>query len=270
MRVSTIVSTYNRPRALDRVLHALAEQQSPPDEVLVADDGSTGETGALVAAWRRRFRVPLKHVWHPDEGFRLAEIRNRAAAQASGDWLQFIDGDCVPRPHFVARIRRFAEPGWVLAGDRILLSEALTRRIESEALAIHRWGAGRWFMKRIGGEVNRLLPLAFWPLKAGRSLRRQDWRHLRGANIGVAREDFERVNGFEQSFTGWGFEDSEFAVRLLNAGVEIRSGRLALGLLHLWHREQPRNRIDAQRALLEQTRASGRIRAEPGMSELVQ
>ncbi|MGD9945856.1 MAG: glycosyltransferase family 2 protein [Burkholderiaceae bacterium] len=267
MRVSVIVSTYNRPRALDRVLHGLAEQQQPPAEVLVADDGSTADTRALVAAWAARFPVPLRHVWHPDSGFRLAAIRNRAARHAQGDWLQFIDGDCVPRPNFVARLSRLAAPGWVLAGDRLLLSQALSETIERDALPVHRWGTARWLSERRGGGVNRLAPLLHWPLAAGRGLRRRDWRHLRGASIGIGRGDFDRVNGFEESFVGWGLEDSEFAIRLLNAGVGIRSGRLALALLHLWHAERPRDDVERNRRLLDEARAAGRTRAAQGLAE---
>ncbi|MBN9430026.1 MAG: glycosyltransferase family 2 protein [Burkholderiales bacterium] len=267
MRVSVIVSTYNRPRALDRVLHGLAEQRLPAAEVLVADDGSTDDTRTLVQGWAARFPLPLRHVWHPDTGFRLAAIRNRAAAVAHGDWLQFIDGDCVPRPSFVARVARLAAPGWALAGDRILLSQALTERIERDALPVHRWGGARWLRERVGGGINRLAPLLHWPFAAGRGARRDDWRHLRGASIGIARADFERVNGFEEAFVGWGLEDSEFAIRLLNAGVRIRSGRLALALLHLWHAERPRDEVERNRRLLEEARASGRVRAVSGLAQ---
>jgi glycosyltransferase involved in cell wall biosynthesis len=268
MRVSVIVSTYNRPLALDRVLQGLAEQHVPAAEVLVADDGSKAETRHLVESWKPAFPVPLLHVWHEDRGFRLAEIRNRAALAARGDWLQFIDGDCVPRPHFVQRIERLAARGWALAGDRILLSESLTRRVEAAALPIHRWGLAKWAIERARRGINRLAPLVYWPLRVGRGLGSGNWRRLRGANIGVAREDFEKVNGFEQAFTGWGLEDSEFAIRLLNSGVRIRNGRLAVGLLHLWHPEQARDRVPAHQDLLEQARISRRTRAGCGLTEL--
>jgi len=77
-RISVIVATYNRPDALDAVLRSLVRQNDADFEVLVADDGSTQPTKELIDAWQKRFNGRLRHVWHADDGFRLAEIRNRA------------------------------------------------------------------------------------------------------------------------------------------------------------------------------------------------
>lgn len=266
MKVSVVVSTYNRPAALERVLDGLAAQDPPPLEVIVADDGSGPPTAALLA--RRRDDFPVHHAWQPDDGFRLARARNLAALRSTGDWLQFLDGDCVPRPGFVARIFSLGGPGVALAGDRILVSRELTERIERERLPVHAWPFAAWLRERRRGGINRLLPLAHWPFVAGRGWRRHDWRLLRGANFGLARADLFAVNGFEESFSGWGLEDSEFAVRLINQGIALRSARLALGVLHLWHAEQPRGALERNRALLEAARADRRTRARRGLAEL--
>ena len=101
-RISVIVATYNRPDALDAVLRSLERQSDTDFEVLVADDGSTPPTKELIDAWQPRFNGRLHHVWHPDDGFRLAEIRNRAILVASGDYCIFLDGDCIARTDFVA------------------------------------------------------------------------------------------------------------------------------------------------------------------------
>ncbi|MGB2815739.1 MAG: glycosyltransferase, partial [Burkholderiaceae bacterium] len=100
MQVSVIVSTYNRPDALRAVLAGLAEQGDRGFEVLVADDGSGDETRATVAECAAVSAVPVRHIWHEDKGFRLSAIRNLAAAHAEGEYLVFIDGDCVPRLDF--------------------------------------------------------------------------------------------------------------------------------------------------------------------------
>ena len=266
MRVSVIVSTYNRPAALERVLDGLAAQAPPPLEVIVADDGSGPQTAGLVAG--RRDPFPVHHAWQPDDGFRLARARNLASLRSTGDWLHFLDGDCVPRAGFIARIQRLGAPGVALAGDRILLSRELTERIELERLPVHAWPLSRWLRERRRGGINRLLPLAYWPFDAGRGRRRRDWRLLCGANFGLARTDLFAVNGFEESFSGWGLEDSEFAVRLINRDIALRSARLALGVLHLWHPEQPRGALERNRGLLDAALADGRTRARRGLAEL--
>lgn len=267
MRVSVIVSTYNRPRALARVLTALSDQTCAAHEVIVADDGSRAETAELVAQYQTSFPVPLKHVWQADEGFRLSAVRNLAASKATGDWLHFLDGDCVPQTTLIERTTRLAEPGWMLAGDRVLVSQTLTEQIEHTGASIHRWSFMQWFAHRMGGRVNRLLPLAHWPGKAGRGYRQDDWRHFRTANVGLMRDAFMRVNGFEAAMEGWGLDDSEFAVRAINAGLKVRSARLALGVFHLWHREQSREDFGKNQLVLDESIRSGRTRAQRGVDE---
>src|ERR1017187_7910974 len=137
--ISVIVATYNREDALGAVLRSLSRQTDQRFEVVVADDGSCPATAAVVAAWTSRMPVPLKHVWHEDRGFRLAEIRNRAIRASAGAYCVFLDGDCIARPDFVASHRRLAEPGWFVTGNRILLSRELTERILVDGLEPEQW-----------------------------------------------------------------------------------------------------------------------------------
>jgi len=268
MRISVIVTTYNRPRALARVLHALQEQTLAPAEVVVADDGSGADTARLIAGLQQNYPVPLIHAWQADEGFRAGAVRNLAVSKSSGDWLHFLDGDCVPQVSFVERIARLAQERWMLAGDRIMLSESLTQAIEQEAEPVHRWSLEKWRQARSDGGVNRLLPLRHWPFRLGRGLQGRDWRTFRTANAGISRADFVTVNGFECDLQGWGFEDSEFAVRALKAGCQIRSARLALGVFHLWHRPESRDSVQQNQALLEKAIQSTEFRARHGLAEL--
>src|SRR5215212_3540345 len=106
--ISLIVSTYNRPDALGACLRSLSRQTDRNFEIAVADDGSGAETRDLVKSWTANSSVPLKHVWQEDRGFRLAEIRNRAIVASAGDYLVFLDGDCIARPDFIVAHRRLA------------------------------------------------------------------------------------------------------------------------------------------------------------------
>lgn len=263
--ISLIVSTYNRPDALAAVLDGLAAQSDMQFEVLVADDGSRPDTAALVTARRTSFPVALHHVWHADTGFRLAAIRNRAGLQARGEYLIFIDGDCVPRGDFVAQHRALARPGWVVAGNRVLLSEGFTQQVLTQRLPVHAWSLAQWRQARAQGWINRSLPLLRLPLGPLRRMRPRRWERLRGCNIGVWRADNQRVNGFDESFEGWGFEDSDYAVRLINAGVRIELGIFATGLLHLWHRETRKPRSGPNWDTVMRRLADGESRAEPGL-----
>jgi glycosyltransferase involved in cell wall biosynthesis len=240
MSISVVVTTYNRPDALRAVLAGLIGQADRDFEVLVADDGSRDDTRTLVEATARQAGLPVHHVWQEDRGFRAGAARNRATSAASGDYVIFLDGDCVPRPHFITRHRLLAEAGWMVAGNRILLSEGFTRSALAETLPLHRWTDAQWRQARRRGDINRTVPLLHLPLGPLRKLAAKRWQRVRTCNLGVWRRDLQRVNGFDESFEGWGYEDSDLAVRLINSGVSRKEGAYATGVLHLWHRENDR------------------------------
>jgi glycosyltransferase involved in cell wall biosynthesis len=136
-RIALIVTTYNRPDALVRVLAGCSAQTDRAFDVIVADDGSRDDTRFAIEAAAKTAPYPLRHVWHPDDGFRAGEIRNRGVLATDADYLVFLDGDCVPRPDFVARHRALAERGRLLSGSRILLNEAMTREVVAQQIDIH-------------------------------------------------------------------------------------------------------------------------------------
>jgi glycosyltransferase involved in cell wall biosynthesis len=265
--ISVIVATYNREDALDAVLRGLSRQTDRQFEVLVADDGSGPPTARVIAAWASH-GFPLAHVRHDDRGFRLAEIRNRAIAKSTGALCIFLDGDCIPRPDFVAAHRRLAEPGWFVAGNRILIGQALTARILGEHLEPELWGPGTWLAWRLRGEVNRLVPLASLPLGPLRRLGPTAWKNARGTNLAIRRDDLVRVDGFDATFNGWGREDSDIIIRLMRAGVRRKDGRFATGVLHLWHRQADRSRFAENERMLEEVIRGGRVRAVQGLSSI--
>ncbi len=138
--ISVIVTTYNREDALAAVLRSLADQTDRDFEVIVADDGSGPATAAMVEACKATIGHRVEHVWHEDRGFRAGEIRNRAILAARGDYVIFLDGDCIVRPDFVATHRKLAAVGKFVTGNRILLSRDLTVKVLADNLTPERWG----------------------------------------------------------------------------------------------------------------------------------
>ena len=265
---SVIVTTFNREDALDAVLAALARQSDRRFEVVIADDGSHPTTAAVVDRWRPRLGVPLSHVWQMNHGFRAAEIRNRAILACGGDYCIFLDGDCLPRPDFIATHRRLAERGWFVTGNRVLLSSELTAAVLRDGLQPQIWGPAEWLRQRRRGSVNRLAGVLRLPLGPLRKLEPGRWRGARSCNLAVWRDDLERVDGFDASFSGWGREDSDLLIRLLHAGVRRKDGRFATGVIHLWHPEADRGQLAANDARLYAVLRSDRVRAQSGLSAL--
>ena len=264
--ISLIVTTFDRPDALDVVLRSLSKQLDRDFEVVVADDGSGPDTAALLARWKPRLGAPLIHVRHEHQGFRAAEIRNRAIRASNGSYCVFLDGDCLVRPDFLTQHRRLAEHGWFVTGNRALLAPALTEEVLRKRVEPEHWGLAAWVGQRFGGGLNRLAPLLRLPLGPLRRLRPHAWEGARSCNLAVWRADLDRVDGFDSVFNGWGKEDSDLLVRLLRAGVRRKDGAYATGVLHLWHPPADRGKLADNEARLRRVIESGRVRAEQGLS----
>ncbi|SDD09998.1 glycosyltransferase family 2 protein [Paraburkholderia lycopersici] len=271
MLISVIVSTYNRPDALERVLSGCGAQSDTRYEIIVADDGSAKATRETVARCASSSAVRIEHVWHPDDGFRLAEIRNKGIAQARGDYLIFLDGDCVPQRDFVQRHRQLASERAIVTGSRILLDETLTKQVIDRRISLQDQGFGFWAKQRLAGHVNKIAPLFVkLPDRKWRDVEQFKWRGIKGCNMSAWRSDLERVNGFDTSFVGWGHEDADLVVRLANGGVHRKLGAYATEIFHLWHREQPRTQASPNQERVKARIGDGTVRAERGLAELAQ
>jgi glycosyltransferase involved in cell wall biosynthesis len=266
-RLSLIVTTYNRPDALGAVLRGLAAQSAQGFEVIVADDGSTGETAALIEKLAGRMNYPLRHAWQPDQGFRAAAARNRALAVAGRDYIVFLDGDCIPPRDFVRHHCRLAEAGWFVAGNRILCNPDFSKEILRRELPVENWPAWRWFPYYLRREINRLLPLLSLPGNAWRKRRAYAWEGAKTCNLAAWRADLVAVNGFDETYQGWGHEDADLAVRLIRQGILRKDGRFAATVFHLWHSEQDRGREADNQRRLQAVLAGDHIRARQGLEQ---
>lgn len=265
--ISVIVTTYNREDALAAVLRALARQTDAYFELIIADDGSRPATAELVKRLSSHFSR-LDHVWQEHRGFRAAEMRNRAILKSRGEVCIFLDGDCIPRPDFVAVHRRLAEPGWFVAGNRVLLARALTERILRDQLEPELWPLSQWLALRWRAEINRIQPLLSLRLDWLRRFHGLPWTSIRSANLAVRRSDLVQVDGFDAAFSGWGREDSDLVLRLMRSGVRRKDGRFGTAVLHLWHPENDRSRLPINDALLASATDSTRVTATIGLMAL--
>ncbi|MDP1536681.1 MAG: glycosyltransferase family 2 protein [Burkholderiales bacterium] len=267
MTTAVIVTTYNRPDALAAVLEGYLAQSGAAFELIVADDGSTDDTRTVVAEYAGRAPFPIRHVWQEDQGFRAAAVRNKALAATQADYVIFTDGDCIPPLDFVAQHRALATKGRFLSGNRILLTEAFTRDALSRHLPLHTWRLPRWLGARLQGNINRWLPLLRLPDGGWRENAPQRWEGVKTCNLSAWHVDLLRVNGLDETYSGWGLEDSDLVIRLLHAGVIHKSARFAAPLFHLWHRENDRGQLAENQRQLDALLASRRIEARRGLNQ---
>lgn len=273
---SVVITTYEWPEALDVVLRALSEQSGPPFEVVIADDGSGPETARVVERWQESPRFALRHVRQENDGWRKSRILDLGALATSADYLVFLDGDCLVRRGFVESVLRAARPGTFLAGKRLHLGEELSRHVLDGTEHVWRWSTARWLLRaprelftshREVGSPTVLVPLRdrSWP-----------WRKKRdfvppfdgyGFFFGVSRADFERVNGFDLRFTGWGGEDEDIAERLRKLGRVCAWPGPKATLIHLWHPAK-KGTMRSNAPLVAETKDAMQVEALAGLREL--
>jgi glycosyltransferase involved in cell wall biosynthesis len=265
--ISVVVTTYNRSDAVIQVLKGLVQQDDSNFEVVIADDGSNEEHRAAILAAAKASGLRVAHVWHPDIGFTASRVRNRGVSVSQGEYILLLDGDCIPETDFVRRHRNLRELGCFVNGSRVLLSPAFTKAVLSDNSQVFGQSAWYWIRKKWVGEAGKLTGLLRLPDFALRKRQAFLWRGIRSCNMGVWRADFEAVNGFDESFVGWGHEDADFVLRLHNSGVARKNGFCSTEVYHLWHAESSRSQESVNAERVRERMETQQIRATVGYQQ---
>ncbi len=264
---SIVVLTYNRVDALVQVLQGLATQCGEGHEVIIADDGSTDEAVRALTKLMPSFACSVRHVWHPDRGFTASRARNLGAMESHGKYVIFLDGDCIPNPMFIKAHEALACAGCFVNGNRVLLTERLSARVLSQNADLSKATFQDWLRWRLSGEVNKLTQLLYWPSAPFRIEERFRWKGIRSCNFAVWKDDFVRVNGFDESFEGWGHEDADLVLRLHNGGLRRKNGYCSSEVYHLWHHQNNRDTENINYKRVLSRLESGLVKALHGLQE---
>ena len=233
MRVSLIIATYNWPESLILALRSIEKQTIVPEEVIIADDGSTAETKEIIDKFQKDSDLNIIHSWQEDKGFRVAQSRNKAIVKSSGDYIILVDGDMILHRKFVQDHIKNAQANYFVQGSRVLLTEDKSEKIlDSKRTSFSFFSTG--LKNRKNAIRSNLLSKIF-------SSKKNYLKGVRSCNMAFFKDDCMKVNGFNEDFIGWGREDSEFIVRLLNSGINRKTLRFNAVQYHLWH---PQNKSE--------------------------
>jgi glycosyltransferase involved in cell wall biosynthesis len=262
---SVLVTTYNRPAALERCVVSLFQQTCLPDEIIVCDDGSSVETQQLVEHLQAGSPVPLRYVWQPDEGFRLARIRNIGLAVAKNDYIIQLDGDVIVHRHYVADHLRHAQPGFFFSGNQHHIPLDIARYLlDNPAMPVDaalRQSEPSW--RRFWSPPLQKFMVLFYHWET-------HYQYVLGCNMAFWREDLVRVNGYDEQFRGWGWEDTDLSLRLINAGCMLRFIRFGAIQYHLDHPIAPRDQEENNRERAMETIEQKRAYCASGMAQYAQ
>ncbi len=272
MKASVLVATYEMTRHLELVCAGLIRQdaQSSLDssafEVLFCDDGSGPETRALIESFAQKSRFPVQHLWQEHQGFRKCKILNQALRKARGETVIFLDGDCVPHRSFVRDHIEAQENGYYLAGRRVEIGKRLSARLTPERVrnGFFDWPRPALIASMVTGDseyLNRALRVPSEELR--RLLKMDRIVDLKGCNYSVPRSALEAINGFDESYEGYGREDTDVEMRLQNLGLKIKSLKGLALQFHIWHPRREFTPENDQR--LQDLVHSKRFRCENGL-----
>lgn len=235
IEASVIISTYDQPIWLQKVLWGYEEQTFKEFEILIADDGSKSETLEVINNFINFSKLNIKHIWHEDNGFRKTIILNKAITKASGNYLIFTDGDCIPRKDFVETHLRLRRENVFLSGGYFKLpkniSEAITKTIIQHQICFDlNWLLDKGLKKTF--KTNKLTSQGFkeWFLNTFTPTKAT----FDGMNVSGWKNAVEKVNGFDERMQ-YGGEDREIGERLMNVGYRFKQIRYSAICLHLYH-----------------------------------
>jgi glycosyltransferase involved in cell wall biosynthesis len=264
---SVIISTYNQPEWLKKVLIGYEHQPFKNLEIIIADDGSTKETEAVVKEFREGSNLKITHVWQEDKGFRKTKILNKAVQKTQASYLIFTDGDCIPRADFVETHLKLKKKNSFLSGGYFKLPKNISEAISDDDIKTQRcfdkvWLLDQGLKKKF--KINKLTASGFkeqflntiTPTKAT----------FDGMNVSVWKNDVIEVNGFDERME-YGGEDRELGERLMNMGIKPIQIRYSAICLHLDHERSYANEIalEINKAIRKETKKNKSIWTDFGL-----
>jgi len=234
-KMGVVITTYNQPKWLKKVLFGYEAQSEKNFTVIIADDGSGQETRDVIELFQTRGKLKIQHIWHPDNGFQKCQILNKAIAQSDCDYLIFTDGDCIPEPDFIRIHRLLAKPGYFLSGGYIKLTTPVSEAITETDIAQGILFDLTW-LKKMGQPANHKL----WKLIKNKTIKmllnaitptKATWN---GMNSSTWRDAIVACNGFNEEMQ-YGGLDRELGERLMNYGIKGKQVRYSVNCLHLDH-----------------------------------
>jgi len=261
LKCSLVTPTYNWPEALELLLLSIMNQTILPNEVIIADDGSREDTRVVIEDFQKKFPVPLIHIWHEDIKNRKPRIMNQAIAKAQYEYIIEIDGDIIINKHFIEDHLQFAQKGFYLFGSRVNIQASLLKELFLKKIT-HFDFFSKGIKKR-GRTIRIPFMMNFTKIVEKRSSK------LRGCNMSFWREDFIKVNGFNEDLVGWGIDDSEMIERLHNIGIKGKRLKFAGIAYHIYHNEQSKSHLEINHEIERQTKEKKLTYIEKGINQFL-
>ncbi len=268
---SIIISVYKKIPELGMILDALKIQSFREFEIIISDDGSGEKMQEYIKYRKKEFKIPFKHIYHEDDGFRKNKILNQSVLASETDYLVFIDGDCIPHPEFIKEHYKNRKANTVLCGKRVMLGRNISEdlspyMIKSRMLFMNTM---KLFNDSIFGGYHKTRYA-----EDGIYLKNKFFRNkilnktatLSGCNFSLHKSSLLKINGFDENYTGPGIgEDSDIEYRLKLSGAELKSVRHIAIVYHIFHRQTLENNYNIE--YFKKVQEAGEFRCKNGLEK---
>jgi len=269
--VGVIISTYNNPAWLEKVLWGYTLQTVQNLEIIIADDGSGQPTEDLIKLFKTEFNLNIKHVWQKDDGFQKSRILNKAIVKAESEYLIFTDQDCIPRKDFVETHLKFARKDYFLSGGYFKLPMSISQELTLEDIQTESAFNLKWLF--VHGLKKSFKSTKLWKCELWARFMNfitpaaASWN---GCNASGWKSDMMAINGFNEEMQYSG-QDREFGERLWNFGLKSRQIRYSSICLHLDHKRpyKTEETMRKNKAIRKDTRRSNRIETPNGIRKRI-
>ncbi|MDX4012944.1 glycosyltransferase [Aliarcobacter skirrowii] len=254
MKVSVIIAVYKDVEALELIIESLKNQTYKNFEVIIAEDANNNEMKEFISQIKD---LDVIHTFQEDIGLRKTRSQNNAIIQSSGEYLIFIDGDCVPYSTFIESHVKLAETGYILSGRRVNLGPIYSKKLRQNIISPIM--LERFFILRypliakdcIEGhsEEGFYFSPNGWMYKL--FLKNRNFsKSLLGCNYSCFKKDMIEINGYDE---GYGESavgtDTDLEWRFKALGLKIKSVRFVANVFHLHHKTNPNFYIKEKESL---------------------
>ncbi len=233
-RITVILSSYNRPDMLRKSLLSLSKQSVLPYEVIITDDGSNIDIPAKIGDILPMMNFKLKYIWQPDRGFRLSKARNNAIREVKSDYVVFMDQDIIHTRGYIAAYAENMKENEFLTAYILYLSSEQSKKINEASIL-----SGRFMQDIDVSQRKKMIKLyykdVFYYYQRKFILRNDHRPKVRGGYFGLPLKYILDINGFDENYVGWGWEDDDFGRRLYKNGIVGRTVFKTEFPIHLYH-----------------------------------
>jgi glycosyltransferase involved in cell wall biosynthesis len=234
---SIIIAFYNNIRNLRLVLAGFERQTVKDFEIIIADDGSRSDIVANLLEIQKESSLSIYHIWQEDNGWQKNVMLNKAIVAAHGDYLIFVDGDCIPDDRFIEKHLESKEIGFALSGRRVYLSDKISKALTPEIVKDNYFNKN-YLSLLLTGQTRHGEKMLFSRIPFLAKYINSKHRDFWGCNFSIHKTDLLAINGFDERFVTPGIgEDIDVYRRLLLTGRSTKSVVATALVYHIDHKE---------------------------------